>query len=122
MFLGIEIKKIKDSMKKVMETENIDPNSINCIYRIGEYDNKTPGVIGCFKYKNRWFFYQTDDRLYMSVNGPVSFDSIRLRMIQSLPLSKEQMKKYDNYADDELEAMFTSYNSYQDAINNYHRK
>ena len=112
-----EILIIKNTINEVLSSEGIDLSNIGCQLLIGEYNPGQPNVIGCFKENNSWYYYVTDDRLQVRVNGPVSLQTAISACIRDLPIKMDVKKNY-RYDKEDLDAMFTSYTSREEAILN----
>lgn len=112
-----EILIIKNAINEVLSSEGIDLSSIGYQLLIGEYNPGQPNVIGCFKENDSWYYYVTDDRLQVRVNGPVSLQTAISACIRDLPIKLDVKKNY-RYDKDDLDAMFTSYTSKEEAISN----
>lgn len=116
-----EIQLIKNAVNEVLSSEGIDLSNKNCQLMIGEYHPGQPNVIGCFKENDLWYYYVTDDRLQVRVNGPVSLQTAISACIRDLPIKREVKKNY-RYDKEDLEAMFTPYTSKEEAIKNASQK
>ncbi len=116
-----EMKMIEKAIKDVLKEEGIDLSKIDITFNIGKYDTSKPNTIGCFREQINWYVYSTDDRLNITVNGPVSLNTAIAKCIRLLPIRIEKKDEY-HYEKEDLEAMMRPYSSAQEAISNAKKK
>ena len=110
-----EIEYIKKEIESVIISNNIDMSRVWINFEIGIYRGG-PDIVGCFKEKDSWYVYCTDERLNMRVSGPVSLESVITFCVRSLPLDVDTKRKYTfNY--DDIRAICKSYRSKEEAVN-----
>lgn len=87
-----EIEFINNIIISEIQNSNLDLAKIELNLVIGKYEISKPGTVGCFKEDDKWYVYDTDDRMNLHVNGPVSLQTVIAVCVRSLPLDLETKK------------------------------